>query len=774
MKSKKKKSQNDVTRDDIFHFFAQPTPRPLTLNDFLNAFSIYDEQDVLFVQLMIEELEEKGKLREVGRGRYAANLQPTPSNDLVIGRVDFVNPRFAFIRHEEGQPDIYIEADDLHEAWHGDTVEVKIIPNRKRRGGDNPEGRVIRILERAPQTLVGRVKVFPNYGLFRSDSRTIHQEIFIAKGNLAGVEPDDIALVEVLTFPEGPKQASGRVVDILGKKGQNDAEMHAILAEFGLPIRFPEEVEAAAQAISEHISEEEIQRRRDFRSVLTFTIDPHDAKDFDDAISFQLLENGHFEVGVHIADVTHYVKEDSIIEQEAFRRATSVYLVDRTIPMLPEKLSNNLCSLRPHEDKLVFSAVFTMDDSGKVIDEWFGRAIIHSDHRFAYEEAQEVIEGVYSDEAIQEKYGPVLTQLNTFAHILREKRFKKGAFNFESPEVKFRLDDQGRPTGIYTKVRKDAHKLIEEFMLLANKQVAEFVYFQHFLPKSKRPKKAEAGEQAPTMVYRIHEPPNPEKVEIFARFAGKLGYTVKTQSNDVLSKSLNALVQKIEGTPIQNVLESLAIRTMSKAKYSTQTIGHFGLAFAHYSHFTSPIRRYPDMMAHRLLHRYLHGYAVPGKLEIETQCKHSSEREKMAADAERASIKYKQVEYMTYQDEDVVYTGVITGVTDFGIFVEMNDTNCEGMIRLADLSDDYYSLDQDNYRIIGQATGKIYTFGDAIQVKVKQADLASRSIDLVLADASRSSHARRGGHGGGRRDTRRSKPARPKKTSTKSSRRKKR
>lgn len=751
MKSKKKKSQSELTKDDIYQFFAQPTTRPLTFNDLLNTYSVYDEQDILFVRLIVEELEEKGKLREVGRGRYQASQESAPQPSLVTGRVDFVNPRFAFIRHEEGQPDVFIEADDLHEAWHGDTVEVRIVPNRKRKGGDNPEGRVVRIIERAPQTLVGRVKVFPNYGLFRSDSRTIHQEIFISKGNLSGVASDDIALVEVLTFPEGPKQASGKVVDILGKKGQNDAEMHAILAEFGLPIRFPEEIEAAAQTISETITAEEIKRRRDFRDVLTFTIDPHDAKDFDDALSFQILDNGDFEIGVHIADVTHYVTEGSIIEQEAFRRATSVYLVDRTIPMLPEKLSNNLCSLRPHEDKLVFSAVFTLDTTGKITNEWFGRAIIHSDHRFAYEEAQEVIDGIYPDPDIQEKYGPVLTQLNTFAHALRENRFKKGAFNFESPEVKFRLDDQGRPTGIYTKVRKDAHKLIEEFMLLANKRVAEFVFFQHFLPKSKRPKKADAAESAPTMVYRIHEPPNPEKVEVFARFAGKLGYTVKTQSNDVLSKSLNALVQKIEGTPIQNVLESLAIRTMSKAKYATQTIGHFGLAFEHYSHFTSPIRRYPDMMAHRLLHRYLQGFSVPGKGEIDTQCKHSSEREKMAADAERASIKYKQVEYMTYQDQDVIYTGVITGVTDFGIFVEMNDTNCEGMIRLADLTDDFYSLDQENYRLVGQSSGKIYTFGDSIQVKVKQADLASRSIDLVLADAGRSM-ARRGG--GSRRDSR--------------------
>lgn len=740
---KKKKTSSELQREEIYQFYAQKVERPLTLNDLLNAFDIYDEADKLFVQLMIEELHEKGRLKSVGRNRYIATTPTTQAPQTVIGKVDFVNPRFAFIRHAEGEPDIFVEVDDLNEAWNGDTVEVKLLSSTRKKG-NNPEGRVVHILERAQQRIVGKVKVFGNYGLFKSDNRSFHQEIFISKANLAQAAPDDIVVVEVLSYPQGPKQATGKIVDILGKVGENNAEMNAIMAEFGLPVQFPDGVEEEAEKISTLISEEEIARRRDFRSVLTFTIDPHDAKDFDDALSYEWKENGHVEIGIHIADVTHYVQPGTILEEEAFRRATSVYLVDRTIPMLPEKLSNGLCSLRPHEDKLVFSAVFEMTPEGKLVNEWFGRAVIHSDKRFAYEEAQEILDKVYPDESVQAQFEPVLTHLNTLAKTFREKRFAKGAFNFETPEVKFQLSEDGTPIGIYTKVRKDAHKLIEEFMLLANKRVAEFIFFQHFLPTSKRPKKADAAEVAPTMVYRVHEPPNPEKVEVFAKFASKLGFTVKTESSDVLSKSLNALVQKIEGTPVQNILESLAVRTMSKAKYSTQTSGHFGLAFDHYSHFTSPIRRYPDMMAHRLLQHYLDGGTSADKSAFEQKCKHSSEREKLASEAERASIKYKQVEYMSIQDFEDIYEGVITGVTDFGIFVEIKNTNCEGMVRLADLNDDFYTFEPDNYRVVGQNSGKILTFGDVVEVKVKGTDMQSRSIDLVFANMP-SKNIRRGG-----------------------------
>jgi ribonuclease R len=741
---KKKKSSSDLQKEEIYQFYAQKVERPLTLNDLLNAFDIYDEADKLFVQLMIEELQEKGRLKSVGRNRYIATTPAVPAPQTVVGKVDFVNPRFAFIRHTEGEPDVFVEVEDLNEAWNGDTVEVKILPTTRKKG-NNPEGKVIRILERAQQRIVGKVKIFGNYGIFKSDNRSFHQEIFISKANLSHAAPDDIVVVEILSYPQGPKQATGKIVDILGKVGENNAEMNAIMAEFGLPVQFPEEVEQEAEQISTHISDEEIARRRDFRSVLTFTIDPHDAKDFDDALSYEYKENGNVEIGIHIADVTHYVQPGSKLEEEAFRRATSVYLVDRTIPMLPEKLSNGLCSLRPNEDKLVFSAVFEMTPEGKLVKEWFGRAVIHSDKRFAYEEAQEILEKTFADESVQTQFEPVLTHLNTLAKSFREKRFAKGAFNFETPEVKFQLSEDGTPIGIYTKVRKDAHKLIEEFMLLANKRVAEFIFFQHFLPTSKRPKKANAAEVAPTMVYRVHEPPNPEKVEVFAKFASKLGFTVKTENSDVLSKSLNALVQKIEGTPVQNILESLAVRTMSKAKYSTQTSGHFGLAFDHYSHFTSPIRRYPDMMAHRLLQHYLDGGSSADKIAFEQKCKHSSEREKLASEAERASIKYKQVEFMSMQDFDEIYEGVITGVTDFGIFVEIKNTNCEGMVRLADLNDDFYSFEPDNYRVVGQNSGKILTFGDVVEVKIKGTDMQSRSIDLLFAN-SIPTFSRRGGN----------------------------
>jgi ribonuclease R len=472
-------------------------------------------------------------------------------------------------------------------------------------------------------------------------------------------------------------------------------------------------VEKESKRIEEGITREEIKRRRDFRDITTFTIDPEDAKDFDDALSFKKLDNGHYEIGVHIADVTHYVRTDSALEKEAYDRATSVYLVDRTIPMLPEHLSNGLCSLRPNEDKLTFAAVFEMDDKGKIFDQWFGRTIIHSDKRFSYEEAQEVLEsglGPFVEE---------LTILNDLAKKLRKQRFAKGAVNFETTEVKFKLDEKGRPLAVIPKVRKDAHKLIEEFMLLANKHVATFIY------------EFKKGKEKNTFVYRIHDFPDPDKVKDFALFAKQFGHRMNVDEASI-SSSLNKLMSDIEGKPEQNVLEQLAIRTMAKAKYSTETKGHFGLAFEHYSHFTSPIRRYPDMMAHRLLQHYLDEGKPVGKVEFEERCVHSSEREKRAADAERASIKYKQVEFMANQ-ENKDYEGLISGVTEWGIYVEIIETKCEGMIRMADMTDDFYEFDEKSYRIIGRKTGKIFRLGDKINVRVKKTDIDRRLIDLVFA-----------------------------------------
>ncbi len=759
--ARKKKTEIQKQKDAILEFFKTHTGRPYTFTDLYNHFNVYGSDDRMFFKLIVEELMDEGRLNAAGRGKFAL-AGDAPKTEEITGVVDFVNPRFAFIRHADGEKDIFIESSNLGGAVDGDTVQVKLL-GRKTGKGENPEGRVTEILKRGKSELVGKIKLYANYAILKPDNRKFHEEVFIAKSKIHHAETNDLVIIKLIEYPSEFQQATGEVLEVLGKSGDNDAEMHAIMAEFGLPVKFPEEVEQLAAAIPAEIEAAEIARRRDVRNILTFTIDPHDAKDFDDALSFQKLENGLYEIGVHIADVTHYVRPGTVLEQEALRRATSVYLVDRTIPMLPEKLSNNLCSLRPNEDKLVFSAIFHLDINGNVKNEWFGRCVMHSERRYAYEEAQEILESEEENSADTPQLYEALHTLNKIAKNLRADRFKKGAFNFETNEVKFHLDEQGKPLGVYQKVRKDAHKLIEEFMLLANKKVAEFVFFSKFDPRAgKKKKDAEGNENSPTMVYRVHEPPNPEKLGTFAAFAGKLGFKINISSQSALSNSLNNLMFEIEGTPMQNVLESLAVRTMSKAIYSTSPMGHFGLAFEHYSHFTSPIRRYPDMMAHRMLQHYLDGGKSLNKEDYEAKCKHSSDQEKLAAEAERASIKYKQVEYMSYQDRGTVYDGVVTGVTDFGLFVEMADTACEGLVRLADLSDDYYDYDADNYRVIGQRNGRIIGFGDAVKVSIKGTDLQNRSIDLELIEAggkvipSMEKGLSQGRGGGGRRSKPRS------------------
>ena len=628
---------------------------------------------------------------------------------VIVGTVDHVSSRFAYIDIGE-EEDIYIKTKDLGSAVDGDTVKVTIFPTKH---GDHREGKVVEIVKRNRNKFVGRIEVSANFAFVIPDFRKIHQDFFVYPENINGAKTNDKVVIEVVSWADEDKKPEGKVVQVLGKAGENEAEIHSIMAEFDLPFRFPEEVERESETIDEGITKQEIKQRRDFRDVTTFTIDPEDAKDFDDALSFKKLDNGHYEIGVHIADVTHYVKPNSLLEKEAFDRATSVYLVDRTIPMLPERLSNGLCSLRPNEDKLTFAAVFEMDAKGKVIDEWFGRTIIHSDKRFSYEEAQEVLEtgrGPYSEE---------LTILNDLAKKLRKLRFSKGAINFETTEVKFKLDEKGIPLAVIPKIRKDAHKLIEEFMLLANKFVATFVYDY------------KKGKEKNTFVYRIHDFPDPDKVKDFALFAKQFGHRMNVEEASI-SQSLNKLMNDIEGKPEQHVLEQLAIRTMAKAKYSTDPKGHFGLAFDHYSHFTSPIRRYPDMMAHRLLQHYLDEGKPVSKTDYEERCEHSSEREKRAADAERASIKYKQVEFMTYAEKKD-YEGLISGVTEWGIYVEIIETKCEGMIRMADMTDDFYEFDEKNYRIIGKKTGKIFRLGDRINVRIKKTDIDRRLIDLVFA-----------------------------------------
>jgi ribonuclease R len=633
-------------------------------------------------------------------------------SDVLEGTVDHVNPRFAYIvTGIEGKKDIYVKTPDLNTALHGDRVEIELF---RRRSGDNPEGKVTNILKRARTRFVGRLELTKNYGFVVPDFKKIYQDFFIYTEHINGAQTNDKVVFEVTRWGDGDKSPEAKVVEILGKTGENDAEIHSIMAEFDLPFRFSEEVLSESRTIPADITKEEIAKRRDFRKVLTFTIDPEDAKDFDDAISFQRLDNGLFEIGVHIADVTHYVRPGTTLDADSFDRATSVYLVDRTVPMLPERLSNELCSLRPLEEKLTFAAVFQIDRDAKVVHEWFGRTVIYSDHRFSYEGAQEVIEskkGKFADE---------LTILNDLALKLRKERFTKGAVNFETTEVKFKLDDKGKPLAVIPKIRKDAHKLIEEFMLLANKAVATFVYKLH------------KGGDKNTFVYRTHDYPDPEKVEDFAKFAKQFGHKLDVNERAV-SRSLNSLMEEIEGKPEQNVLQSLAVRAMAKAKYTTEAKGHFGLAFQHYTHFTSPIRRYPDMMVHRLLQHYLDEGKPPLRTELEKKCIHSSEREKRAADAERASIKYKQVEFMSMA-EHKPYDGIITGVTDFGIFVEMIDTKCEGMVRLGDMKDDFYEFDEKSYRVIGRRRKKIYRLGDEVTVRVKKTDVDRRMIDLAFEE----------------------------------------
>ncbi|MEO1052987.1 MAG: ribonuclease R [Bacteroidota bacterium] len=659
------------------------------------------------IPIVLATLARDGQIKQVANHVFQSLREP----EYVTGRVDHVNARFAYIVTPEEEPDIYVKSRDLNYAFDGDTVKVSLYSTKR---GANPEGQVVEIVKRAKESFVGRLEISPKFAFVIPDNRKIHQDIFVKLNNAGGAEHNDKVIVDITVWPDRDRNPEGKVSHVLGKAGENDAEIHSIMAEFGLPFSFPEAVDKAADKIADRITAAEIKKRKDFREITTFTIDPEDAKDFDDALSFRQLENGNYEVGVHIADVSHYVKPDSILEKEAFERATSVYLVDRTIPMLPERLSNGLCSLRPNEDKLTFAALFELDANGRIQSEWFGRTIIHSDRRFTYEEAQERIETQEGD------FSEELHQLNQLALKIKADRFKKGAINFETTEVKFKLNEDGKPLGIIPKVRKDAHKLIEEFMLLANKQVANFIYH-----RSK-------GKDKDTFVYRTHDYPDPEKVATFANFAKRFGHDLDVEQESI-SQSLNGLMDEIEGKPEQNILESLAIRAMAKAKYTTQANGHFGLAFKHYTHFTSPIRRYPDVMVHRLLQHYLDGGKSVDKEEYEEKCVHSSEQEKRAADADRASIKYKQVEFMQ-SVEDKVFEGIISGVTEWGIYVEIVETKCEGMVRMVDLDDDYYEFDEDNYRVIGRRNKKMYTLGDKVHVSVKSTDIDRRTIDLLFEE----------------------------------------
>ena len=654
----------------------------------------------------IINLELSGKIKELPGGKYTSNRKM----ETITGTVDYTNPRFGYVVNAQFDHDIWVSRKDMKGALHGDEVEVAITKAEEKYR--RPEGRVVRIIKRSRTEYVGRIELSKKFAFVVPDSRKMHHDIFVHLGKIRRAKPNDKVIVKIVQWP-GERMENdnpvGEVIDILGPAGQNDAEIHSIMAEFGLPFKFEKRLEHLAAEIDDGINAKEIKKRWDFREVPTFTIDPFDAKDFDDALSYNDLGNGLIEVGIHIADVSHYVTPGTEIDDEAYSRATSVYLVDRTIPMLPEKLSNNLCSLRPEEEKLTFSAVFQLDKNANIKKEWYGRTIIRSDRRFTYEEAQEVIEngeGDYSNEIIT---------LNNLSKILKKRRFDEGAVNFETVEVKFKLDKEGKPLDVIPKVRKDAHKLIEEFMLLANRGVATFIF-----KKKRQP-----------FVYRTHDFPDQEKLENFALFAKRFGHQINIKNN--VAQTLNQLMEEIEGKPEQNVLESLAIRSMAKAKYTVEEDGHFGLAFDHYTHFTSPIRRYPDVMVHRLLQHYLDSGGQLKNDEYEDKCQHSSEMEKIAANAERASIKYKQVEFMLGRENEP-FEGMVTGITEWGVFVEIIETKSEGMVRLADMEDDYYEFDEKNYRIVGQRNKKMITLGDKVKVMVKLADVDRRIIDLEFLE----------------------------------------
>lgn len=660
---------------------------------------------------VLKDQTHKGVFIEPQKGKFRLKDLKT----FVIGKVDITADGSGYvIPDDEFEKDIYISARKLHNALNGDKVKVYIYAKKS---GRKNEGEVVEIIERAKTDFIGVIKISERFAFVYVDDKKMLHDIFVPLTDLKGAKNGQKVQVSITDWPEEAKNPIGRVINILGEQGENDTEMNAILAQYGFPLTFPPEVEKEANAIPEEISPEEIKGRRDFRTTTTFTIDPADAKDFDDAISFKKLENGNYEVGVHIADVSHYVLTNSALDKEAYSRATSVYLVDRVIPMLPERLSNGVCSLRPKEDKLCFAAVFEMDDKAIIHDQWFGRTVIHSDRRFSYEEAQQVIETKSGD------FREEILKLNELAYILREKKFKAGAISFESTEVKFKLDDKGKPIGVYVKERKDAHKLIEDFMLLANKKVAEFV--------AKKGK----GKQKYTFVYRSHDSPNLETLNNFALFASRFGYKINMKSDKEIAKSLNFLMEDVEGKKEQNVLTQLAIRSMAKAIYTTKKTSHYGLAFDHYTHFTSPIRRYPDVMVHRLLAAYLNGEKSANEEQYEIASSHSSAMEKRAADAERASIKYKQVEYL---EENVgsIFSGIISGVTEWGMYVELIENKCEGMIRLRDITDDFYVLDEKNYCIIGQRKKKKYQLGDEVQVRVKKVDLSKRQIDFSLIQSA--------------------------------------
>jgi ribonuclease R len=677
---------------------------------------------------------------EAETGKY----QVKESKQYITGTIDFTSQGTAFVVFSETEEDIFIPARKSRDALQGDLVKVQLFPKRS---GRRKEGEVVEVIKRAKTEFVGTIKINPKFAFVIPDSHKIHVDFFIRNSDIKNAEDGQKVLIKFKEWKSGEQNPTGVVQEVFGFPGEHKTEMNAIMAEYGLPEHFPDAVEYEAKKLDVEITEQEIAKRRDFRGITTFTIDPVDAKDFDDALSIQKLENGLWEIGVHIADVSHYLKVNTILDKEAVDRATSVYLVDRVIPMLPEMLSNFVCSLRPHEEKLCFSAVFQLDDEAQIHDQWFGKTVIYSDRRFTYEEVQTIIETGEGD------YKEDILVLDRLAKILRSDRQRKGSIFFDKAEVKFNLDEEGNPIGVFFKTQKDAHKLIEDFMLLANRRVAEFLAKGGKVNDEPGKNSAKDKDGNYLSVYRVHDVPSDEKMQELSGFAARFGHTLNLGNKQKVAQSINKLLHDVKDKKEQGMIELLAVRSMPKAIYTTKNVGHYGLGFDYYTHFTSPIRRYPDVLVHRLLEARLNHTTYSNQSELEFLSKHSSDMEKVAAEAERASVKYKQVEFMS-DKLGQTFDGVISGVTEWGIYVEIVENKCEGMIRSRDLTGDHFVYDQDNYQYVGRNTNKIYALGDNVKIVVMDADLVKKQLNFAFAEMEnknpRSSERRSGSRSGGK------------------------